>query len=900
MRVPRHVTYVSLLLALTFLTGMLRGQAVGDYRSVASGNWNTLATWNTWNGAAWVAPVATPNSTNGIITIQAGHTVSLNAAVTIDDVVVNGTLNTVNGVITTIANSATGVDLTINGTFGDNNAAASQIAWNAGATWIMGATGTLIRTNTSSSNNWQTAYQGGIANIPATSNWIIRRNAAAVPFSSTAPASGSVYPNLTVENNGGTVYTTAAAQSITGSAAFVTVKGNFDIGGAGTNVVDFLNNNTNANPTLVMGNVIVRAGCTMRNYGAGIEIRGNLTVNGTVSYDANDARRLVFSGAANQVVSGTGGLGVWDMTLTKTGGTVTLNRTMTVDNLSTFTQGVMISSSVNLLIIGSAGTVSGANNLSYVDGPVRYMGNQALTFPVGKSGDYQPIGISGYVSTGGAFWTENFNNGCTQLCLANGYNGWSVASTGTNGTSANDFYISCQENGNAVGACGSGCAGNATLHVGNVSTSPAAIFFCPTGDCGAAYDAGTGSGTCATSKRAQSPVNNCTGRSNITFSFKYMENGQGTSDNALAWYFDGTTWTMIADMAKTVLCGVQGTWTAYSINLPASANNNPNVRIGFQWVNNDDGAGSDPSFAVDDISLSTQEYFTAEYFHTNPQVPYGATVVPSLMYLSNCEYWILDRSPGSTASTSVTLAWDANSCPVWALTDLRVARYDGVSTWQNEGNTATTGTTAAGTVTSGVVTSFSPFTLAAITANPLPVTLVSFTAWYDDGVDQLEWITTSEINNDYFMVERANDEGEFIPIGRVDGHGTTSQTNYYHYTDTDPLEGNNHYRLRQVDYNGQYVYSPIRVVVPDQTGSLEILSSSSVNGVIDVAVVAVEGKTVQVHITDVAGREVYTEEEVIEDQPTHFVTSRLNSGVYFIDVSDGTKRITKKVELLNE
>lgn len=902
MRFPRHVFLLLLVFGLSFCDE-LNAQAVGDYQSVATGNWNAIATWNTWNGAAWVAPGAAPTNASGVITIQAGNTVTITANVTIDQVVVNGTLTSSGAIPTTIAAGASGVDLIINGTFIDNyQAATNVITWAAGATWQMGATGTLIKTTGSSSNNWQTSYQGGITNIPATSNWIIRRTAAAVPFSSTAPASGSVYPNLTIENNGGTVYTTAAANSITGASAFVTIKGNLDIGGSGTNVVDFANNNTNASPTLVMGNVTIRSGNTMRNFGTGIEIRGNLIVNGTVSYDANDGRRIVFSGTNNQTVSGTGTLGVWDMTMNKSAGTVTLNRVVTVNNLATFTSGVINTTSTNLLIIAATGSVSGANNLSYTDGPVRFLGNSAFTFPVGESGDYQPIGISGYAASG-TFWTENFNNGCTQLCSANGYNGWTVANTGTNGTSANEFYISCQENGNAVGACGSGCGSNATLHVGNVSTSPAAIFFCPTGDCGAAYDAGTGSGTCATSKRAQSPAINCTGYSNMILSFKYMEGGSSTNDNALVWYYDGAAWSLLADMGKTATTcgGGQGLWTAYSISLPASANNNANVRVGFQWVNNDDGAGSDPSFAVDDVSLSVQEYFTAEYFHSNPQTPYGSTMAPTLMYLSSCEYWILDRAPGSSTSTSVTLNWDANSCPVWAVNDLRVARYDGVSTWQNQGSASTTGTTAAGSITSNLVTSFSPFTLAAITTDPLPVELISFVAWHNDGVNELEWTTASEINNDYFIVERAVEGStEFVPIGSVNGNGTSSQPHQYRFTDMAPAEHVNTYRLRQVDYNGAIAYSPLRVITTGDMSALEIVSVAATEGQIDVSVLAEEGKMLYAEISDVSGRIVYSSEAIIQQQPAHFVTSQLNSGVYFIRVSDGTRSVTQKVQLLNE
>jgi hypothetical protein len=897
-RSPRHVIRLLLLCAVLFSVQNSYAQAVNDYQStVPGGSWNTLATWNQWNGSAWVAAAATPTSASQVINIPMGSTVTVTASVAVDELTVDGTLNTSGAAVLTVANGA-GVDLTINGTFGDNSSGSIVFT----GTWQMGASGTLIKTTGSGSNAWQSGYQGGIANIPATSNWIIRRTATAVPMSSTTPASGAVYPNLTIENNGAAVYVPVAAQSFTGSAINITVKGNLDIGGAGTGVVEFWNNNTHANPTIVMGNMMIRSGSTWKNYGTGVEVRGDLTVNGTFCYDGNDGRKLIMGGGNNQTISGTGFLNIYDFTLNKSGGSVTLSRTVVVDNLCTFTNGVVNTSAGNLLIIGKYGAVAGANNTSYVDGPVRYYGSGAFTFPVGESGDYQSIAISGFTPAA-PLYSENFNNGCASLCLASAHPGWTVTSTGTNDAKANQFFVSCTENGNAIGACGSACTGDQTLHIGNVATSPLAALFCSTGDCGAAYDAGLGTNAVRTSKRAETPAINCTGSSNIGLTFRYMYSGGAANlnDNATVWYFDGSSWSLLQPLNKSSTgCAPQGTWTGCCVALPASANNNANVKIGFQWVNNDDGAGGDPSFAVDEVQVGVMECYTAEYFHANPQSPYGAALAPTLQYLSSCEYWILDRTAGTSTQTSVTLAWDANSCPVWTVSDLRVARYDGISTWQDEGSASTTGTTVAGTITSNLVTSFSPFTLAAITTNPLPVVLTTFDAWYDSRSSQLEWITSSEINNDYFIIERANESGEYIPLGRVDGHGTTSQPNHYHFTDTDPYVGANYYRLKQVDYNGQSEYSPVRIVTTEETTALDILSVNTISNQIDVSVVAPEGMNVQAQITDVSGRIVYAEGTVIHHQPTHFVTSQLTSGIYFIEVSDGKKRIIRKVQLLNE
>lgn len=212
------------------------------------------------------------------------------------------------------------------------------------------------------------------------------------------------------------------------------------------------------------------------------------------------------------------------------------------------------------------------------------------------------------------FWSEDFGTGCNTGQLANGFisgNGtWITASTGINDASANTFFISATEQIDA-GGCGIGCGGNnsRTLHVGNVEALGGLV----TADGGATYNAG---GTCsfgvcvATNLRAESPVIDCTGRSDIELGFDYIEFGQGTLDNATLWYYDGSTWSLLEDLAKTTCCGGpcngtnQGSFLAYSISLPASANNNPNVKIGFNWTNNDDGVGTDPSFAVDNITLT--------------------------------------------------------------------------------------------------------------------------------------------------------------------------------------------------------------------------------------------------------------------------------------------------------
>lgn len=86
---------------------------------------------------------------------------------------------------------------------------------------------------------------------------------------------------------------------------------------------------------------------------------------------------------------------------------------------------------------------------------------------------------------------------------------------------------------------------------------------------------------------------------------------------------------------------------------------------------------------------------------------------------------------------------------------------------------------------------------------PLPVSLLSFEANCTDGSTALSWTTASELNNDYFIIERSYDGEKFHQIGRVNGNGTTNEKNTYEFHDTtDILSGLKYYRLSQTDYDG--------------------------------------------------------------------------------------------------
>jgi hypothetical protein len=105
--------------------------------------------------------------------------------------------------------------------------------------------------------------------------------------------------------------------------------------------------------------------------------------------------------------------------------------------------------------------------------------------------------------------------------------------------------------------------------------------------------------------------------------------------------------------------------------------------------------------------------------------------------------------------------------------------------------------------------------------NPLPVSLGNFKATVDAANEvQLKWTTFTEINNDYFTVERSASGSDYQELARINGAGNSTTVINYSYTDTDPETGINYYRLRQTDFDGTVrTSSPIKVQVSKITRS---------------------------------------------------------------------------------
>lgn len=126
---------------------------------------------------------------------------------------------------------------------------------------------------------------------------------------------------------------------------------------------------------------------------------------------------------------------------------------------------------------------------------------------------------------------------------------------------------------------------------------------------------------------------------------------------------------------------------------------------------------------------------------------------------------------------------------------------------------AATGTeTGSYKLTRANLNSFSPYAVSSNAAAPLPVKLVAFAAERTGKGVACSWKTASETNNSYFEVERSLDGQRFERVGTVAGSGTMAISHSYSLLDDKAPISTLYYRLRQVDVDGTFAYSPIAVV----------------------------------------------------------------------------------------
>jgi PKD repeat protein len=230
-------------------------------------------------------------------------------------------------------------------------------------------------------------------------------------------------------------------------------------------------------------------------------------------------------------------------------------------------------------------------------------------------------------------WQDDFENQAT----------WTLnSSIGANGIDANNWVISDAEGGVAAGICGVASNGNKTLHV-----SCQGAWCVGSGATYNAGDGGLGFIDATTNKRAFTSANiNTMNTGVLNLSFDYIGIGQPGADfgNVVYSVDGGSNWSVLQAINSGTTCASgQGLWGNIVALLPASCSNISTLRIGFEWHNDNDGAGSDPSIAINNVKITSP---------VQPSVSASYLLSSNSPCLGDC------ISITNTSTGSNTFAWD--------------------------------------------------------------------------------------------------------------------------------------------------------------------------------------------------------------------------------------------------
>jgi hypothetical protein len=178
----------------------------------------------------------------------------------------------------------------------------------------------------------------------------------------------------------------------------------------------------------------------------------------------------------------------------------------------------------------------------------------------------------------------------------------------------------------------------------------------------------------------------------------------------------------------------------------------------------------------------------------------------------------------------------------------------------------------------------------------LPVELLYFRGQPKASDVLLEWATASELNNDYFEVQRSADGRNYEVLGKVQGAGTHSGLLTYDYTDRTARPGINYYRLRQVDYDGAFEYSNIVSVTVSAKENGITLYPNPTSSQVEVGLPAgwPEGNT-DILLRDLSGRVVRKLSYANLDAPLRISVEGLPAGYYTLQASNGREVLTERL-----
>jgi hypothetical protein len=177
------------------------------------------------------------------------------------------------------------------------------------------------------------------------------------------------------------------------------------------------------------------------------------------------------------------------------------------------------------------------------------------------------------------------------------------------------------------------------------------------------------------------------------------------------------------------------------------------------------------------------------------------------------------------------------------------------------------------------------------TASPLPVKFSEITIKNKGNANLVSFSTLSELNNNYFEIERSADGFEFEMIGYIKGAGSSNKEIFYTFMDEKPMSGINYYRVKQVDFDGQSEYSEVKSIVTSQSNT--VITPRYTYDMLDIRT---EAALYTASIYNTTGQLVLQMDQLTGSKSVDL--SSFVNGVYIVNVITGNQKESFKITKL--
>lgn len=248
-------------------------------------------------------------------------------------------------------------------------------------------------------------------------------------------------------------------------------------------------------------------------------------------------------------------------------------------------------------------------------------------------------------------------------------------------------------------------------------------------------------------------------------------------------------------------------------------------------------------------------------------------------------FWFITLNTYTT-NPIATITFVATPAEVGTISALKAQRWNSTTTkWDIPLASQTNPTIYS--VTVPAVNVFSPWALSGNNVI-LPIDLLYFKAALKKDEVEIDWSSAQELNNNFYIVEKTTDFENFQEVSRLEGAGTTTESNVYHTVDANPILGKSYYRLKQTDFDGTVTYfKPVMIDFDGvQQKKLDVYPVPGNGSELTIEIKGVSpGEEFRLVILNMQGQQVYQDSVVGNDGKVVqeiFFANRLPSGIYFL------------------